>query len=53
VGFDLVMPVDVPVHRLELVLFLFVDAVEAFQFALRRVGSMLVRLYPSPSVTLG
>ena len=29
--FDLVVPVDVFVYRFELVLFLFVDAVEAFQ----------------------
>ena len=31
--FDLVVPVHVLVHGFELVLFLFVDAVEAFQFA--------------------
>ena len=31
---DFVVPVDVLVYRFELVLFLFVDAVEAFQFAI-------------------
>ncbi len=32
VWFDFVVPVDVLVYRFELVLFLFVDAVDAFQF---------------------
>ena len=33
--FDLVVPVDVLVYASELVAFLFVDAVEAFQLAVR------------------
>ena len=35
VRFDFVVPVYVFVYGFELVLFLFVDAVEAFQFAVR------------------